>query len=621
MSILATNLGFPRVGAQRELKQALESYWQGKSSRDALLAVGRQLRERHWKLQQAAGLHHVPSNDFSLYDHILDLSCMLGCIPERYGWQGGDIDLDLYFAMARGRQSGGNDVTAMEMSKWFDTNYHYLVPEFTANQTFALSSRKILDEYAEAKALGLQTRPVLVGPLTYVLLGKKHAGADYCRSTLIPKLLPVYIEILRGLRSLGAQWVQIDEPALALDLREQYRTACASAYRDIAAAVPDLKVMVATYFDGLRDNTELAFSLPVAGLHLDLCRGAGQANTLANRADDILETALAQAGEKYLSLGVVDGRNIWKNDLSRSLARIEHAVARLGEDKILVAPSCSLLHVPVDLAAEGQLDPTIAHWLAFATQKLGEIATLAKGVNLGRDAIEEELNASDAVRRHRATSPRIHDQQVQRRLSGITADMKQRRSVYGERRKLQSERFQLPLLPTTTIGSFPQTPEIRQARAAFKRGALSADRYAQAMQREIRTVVDHQHRIGLDVLVHGEAERNDMVEYFGEQLAGFAFTSNGWVQSYGSRCVKPPIVFGDVSRPRPMTVEWAVYAQSLTSKVMKGMLTGPITILQWSFVRDDQPRATTSRQIALAIRDEVADLERAGIRMIQIDEA
>ncbi len=546
---------------------------------------------------------------------------MLGCVPERYGWQGGQIDLDLYFAMARGRQGGGKDVTAMEMSKWFDTNYHYLVPEFSADQTFALSSTKLFDEYSHAKALGIQTRPALVGPLTYVTLGKNRAEATYCRSTLIPKVMPVYIEALRTLQNLGAQWVQIDEPALVLDLDEQYREACRVAYRDIAAAVPGLKILLTTYFDGLRDNTDLAFSLPVAGLHLDLCRGPGQANTLANKTDDILATALMKAGGKVLSLGVVDGRNIWKNDLSLSLSRIERVVAELGKDRVFVAPSCSLLHTPVDLTAEDQLDPAITNWLAFATQKLGEIATLARGANRGRAVIEDELDASDAVRRHRAGSPRIHNQEVKRRLSSITAEMKQRHSAYDERRKLQSERFNLPPLPTTTIGSFPQTAEIRHARAAFKRGEIDTVRYQQAMQKEIRTVVDYQHRVGLDVLVHGEAERNDMVEYFGEQLDGFAFTSNGWVQSYGSRCVKPPIIFGDVSRPKPMTVEWATYAQSLTDKVMKGMLTGPITILQWSFVRDDQPRSVTSRQIALAIRDEVADLDRAGIRMIQIDEA
>ncbi|MBX3696078.1 MAG: 5-methyltetrahydropteroyltriglutamate--homocysteine S-methyltransferase [Steroidobacteraceae bacterium] len=621
MSVRATNLGFPRIGPNRELKKALEGYWQGSTTKDALLDAAAALRARHWRLQKQAGLDHIPSNDFSLYDHVLDLSCMLGCIPPRYGWQGGAIDLDIYFAMARGRQSGGADVTAMEMSKWFDTNYHYLVPEFEAQQTFRLSSTRILDEYQEAKALGVGTRPVLVGPLTYVTLGKKRAGADYCRSTLIPKLVPVYIEILQRLQALGAQWVQIDEPALVLDLRDPYRDACRAAYRQIATAVPGLKLLITTYFDGLRDNTDLAFSLPVAAIHIDLCRGPGQANTAANDPDRILDEALAKAGDKCLSLGVVDGRNIWKNDLGSSLARIERAVARLGAGRVFVAPSCSLLHTPVDLDSEDRLDPAVKNWLAFATQKLAEISTLARGANRGRQAIAAALEASDALGRERRTSPRIHDAAVHRRLAAITPDMAARCSPFAARREAQRAIFGLPPFPTTTIGSFPQTPQIRQARAAFRQGRLDDAQYIAAMRAEIRAVVDRQHRIGLDVLVHGEPERNDMVEYFGEQLAGFAFTQHGWVQSYGSRCVKPPIIFGDVSRPKPMTVQWATYAQSLTDKVMKGMLTGPITILQWSFVRDDQPRALTSRQIALAIRDEVADLERAGIRMIQIDEA
>lgn len=621
MSVRATNLGFPRIGLNRELKKALESYWKGQSSKEALLQAGAELRARHWKLQQAAGLDHIPSNDFSFYDQILDLSCMLGCVPRRYCWTGGEVDLDTYFAMARGRQSGHEDVTALEMSKWFDTNYHYLVPEFEAQQSFTLSSTKIFDEYAQAKALGIETRPVLVGPLTYVTIGKKRAGAEYCRSTLIPKLVPVYIEILKKLRDMGARWVQLDEPALVLDLREPYRQACGAAYEQIAAAVPELKILVATYFDSVRDNAELLFSLPVAGVHIDLCRGCGQANTSANDAEHLLEDALSRIGDKYLSLGVVDGRNVWKNDLTTSLARIEKAAARLGKDKVMVAPSSSLLHAPVDLGAEKQLDSAIGNWLAFATQKLAEVVTLTRGVNEGRQAIAAVLDASDTVQTQRKTSARIHDDEVQRRLAAITPEMKRRGSPFDERRKLQQAVFNLPPLPTTTIGSFPQTAQIRQARAAFKKGELDAAAYRKAMQAEIQTAVEYQHRVGLDVLVHGEPERNDMVEYFGEQLEGFAFTQNGWVQSYGSRCVKPPIIFGDVSRPRPMTVEWASYAQSLTDKVMKGMLTGPITILQWSFVRDDQPRSLTSRQIALAIRDEVADLERAGIKMIQIDEA
>jgi 5-methyltetrahydropteroyltriglutamate--homocysteine methyltransferase len=621
VSVLASNLGFPRIGVNRELKKALEAFWKGASTQEALLRVGAQLRERHWKLQQAAGVAHIPSNDFSFYDQVLDLSCMLGCIPERYGWSGGAIDLDTYFAMARGRQSGDADVTAMEMSKWFDTNYHYLVPEFEAQPSFKLSSTKLFDEYEEAKRLGIETRPVLIGPLTYARIGKKREGAAYSRSELIPQLVPVYIEALRKLHALGAQWVQIDEPALVLDLPESYRKACLDAYAAIAQAVPALKILLTTYFDSLRDNASLAYSLPVAGIHIDLCRGAGQANTTSNDADRILAEALANIGDRYLSLGIVDGRNVWKNDLQASLERIESAVNALGQEKVFVAPSCSLLHTPVDLQAETKLDPNIRDWLAFATQKLDEVAVLARGATHGRAAIAAELKASAESRAHRTASPLVRNAAVQERLDSLTADMLRRPSTYEARRKAQGTRFKLPLFPTTTIGSFPQTTDIRKARAAFKGGQIDEATYRAAMQAEIRDAVDRQHRLGLDVLVHGEAERNDMVEYFGEQLSGFAFTQQGWVQSYGSRCVKPPIIIGDVSRPKPMTVEWTRYAQSLTSKPMKGMLTGPITILQWSFVRDDQPRAMTSRQIALAIRDEVADLERAGIAMIQIDEA
>ena len=621
MPILATSLGFPRIGAHRELKKALESYWKGSSSKQSLLQCGAELRARHWKLQQSAGLDHIPSNDFSLYDQVLDLSCLLGCIPHRYGWKGGPVDMDTYFAMARGRQTAGSDVTAMEMSKWFDTNYHYLVPEFTADQTFALSSEKIFDEYQEAKALGLQTRPVLIGPLTYICIGKKSPDATYSRSALIPKLVPIYVQILNRLRDAGAQWVQIDEPALILDLKPEYRDACRAAYKSIAAAVPDLKILVATYFDSLRDNQDLAFSLPVAGIHIDLCRGPGQANTTANDTDQLLNQAMSMAGDKVLSLGLVDGRNVWKNDLSLSLKRLEAAAAKLGPDRVMVAPSCSLLHVPVDLNTERHLDPKVRGWMAFGVQKLDEIVALAWGAKQSKGSVGEAFAASDAVQADRRTSAHIHNPAVQNSLKSITETMKARRSPFATRREIQRKIFDLPLFPTTTIGSFPQTASIREARAAFKKGSLDEAGYQIAMQAEIRAVVEYQEQIGLDVLVHGEAERNDMVEYFGEQLQGFAFTENGWVQSYGSRCVKPPIIFGDVWRPAPMTVEWARYAQSLTNKVMKGMLTGPITILQWSFVRDDQPRARTSTQIALAIRDEVADLEKAGIKIIQIDEA
>lgn len=615
--VLATNLGFPRIGVNRELKKALESYWKGQSTQQDLARCAQDLRARHWTLQKDSGIGHIPSNDFSFYDHILDLCCTLGCVPERYGWKGGPIDLDTYFAMARGNAK----TTAMEMTKWFDTNYHYIVPEFSSNQDFALSSTKIFDEFEEAKKLGIATRPVIVGPLTFASIGKKHKDADYCRSTLIPKLAPVYIEILKKLKALGAEWVQVDEPAYVLDLRDRYKDAAKAFYEQIAREVPGLKILVATYFDSLRDNEDAVYALPVAGIHVDLCRGPGQANTGANNADEILGGALAKIGDKVLSLGVVDGRNIWKNDLGVSLGRVEKAVAKLGKDKVFVAPSSSLLHTPVDLTPEDRLDPEIRNWMAYATQKLSEIATLAKGANDGRDAIAAELKASDAVQQGRKTSKRIHNDEVKKRAAAITPEMKKRKSAFAERQKIQRAALNLPAFPTTSIGSFPQTENIRKARADFKAGRINEAAYKNAMQDEIKACVDFQHEIGIDVLVHGEAERNDMVEYFGEQLAGFAFSKQGWVQSYGSRCVKPPIIYGDVSRPKPMTVEWSKFAQSLTDKVMKGMLTGPITILQWSFVRDDQPRSETSRQIALAIRDEVTDLEKAGIRMIQIDEA
>lgn len=608
--VLATNLGFPRIGAQRELKKAVESYWKGATSEKDLLATGKELRARHWKLQKDAGLDHIPSNDFSFYDQVLDMTALLGAVPARYNWKGGNVDLATYFAMARGRQQGGVDVTAMTMTKWLDTNYHYLVPELTPNMEFKISSTKIFDEYSEAKALGIQTRPVLVGPITYLLSGSKSEDFTECRCTLVPGIVKAYIHTLRNLQNLGAEWVQIDEPALALDLEDRYKDAMKTAYKMIAAAVPGLKIIVATYFESLRDNIDTAFALPVTGIHVDLVRGADQ-----------LDKVISKAGDKILSLGVIDGRNIWKNDLSASIQKIEKAVQKLGADKVFVAPSCSLIHSPVDLDNEKTLDPQVKNWMAFATQKVAEIVTVAKAVNNGRESVSMTLQVSDGIVKERKTSPRIHDKNVQERMKAISPAMMKRKSSFKDRQKIQHAALNLPLFPTTSIGSFPQTENIRKARAEFKAGKINEAAYKKAMQDEIKSVVDFQHEIDIDVLVHGEPERNDMVEYFGEQLAGFVFSSNGWVQSYGSRCVKPPIIFGDVSRPKPMTVEWSKYAQSLTDKVMKGMLTGPITILQWSFVRDDQPRYITARQIALAIRDEVVDLEKAGIRMIQIDEA
>jgi 5-methyltetrahydropteroyltriglutamate--homocysteine methyltransferase len=615
--VLATNLGFPRIGARRDLKKAVESYWKGESSAADLQTTAKELRLRHWQLQKDAGLDHIPSNDFSFYDHVLDLTAALGAVPARYEWKGGSVDLDTYFAMARGRQQKGVDVTAMEMTKWFDTNYHYIVPEFEEGMDFKLSSTKIIDEFLEAKSAGIKTRPVIVGPVTYIFLGKgKYDGFD--RKETLQKILPVYREILAKLKEAGAEWVQIDEPVLALDLCDDVREGLKIAYETLGGT--GLKILLATYFEGLRDNADLAFSLKVDGVHIDLCRGSGQANTGINRAQAQLEEALSRAKGKILSLGVVDGRNIWRANLSSALTLVEAAVARLGEENVFVAGSCSLLHTPVDLDLEKNLDPEIKNWMAFATQKLAEIVTLAKGARDGRGAITAQLRASDEAVKQRKTSPRVNNAAVKARVDSITAQMAARKSPFAARRKLQQKALNLPLFPTTSIGSFPQTPDIRKARAAFRKGDLAAAAYNDAMKKEIRAVVDYQHKVGIDVLVHGEAERNDMVEYFGEQLDGFTFTGNGWVQSYGSRCVKPPVIFGDISRPNPMTVEWSAYAQSLTDKPMKGMLTGPVTILQWSFVRDDQPRETSCKQIALAIRDEVVDLEKAGIRVIQIDE-
>jgi 5-methyltetrahydropteroyltriglutamate--homocysteine methyltransferase len=518
-----------------------------------------------------------------------------------------------------GAQKDGVDVTAMEMTKWYDTNYHYIVPEFEKGMSPKIASRKIFDQFQEALKLGIETRPVLIGPATYTFLGKpQYDGFDHVE--FVKTLMPAYNEILAELAKLGANWVQIDEPVFALDLCEIGQGVIKTAY-DLLEKPQGLSVLVATYFESLKDNAELAYGLPVDAIHIDLCRGSGRANTTANSPDADIDQALSLIGDKILSLGVVDGRNIWKNDLSDSLAKIEKAVAKLGSDKVWVGPSCSLLHSPVDLDSETALDDELKNWMAFATQKLSEISVLAKGAGGNHDIITAELLKSNAAQDSRKASTRIHNAEVKARVSGITPEMKQRKTPFSSRQGVQHAALNLPLYPTTSIGSFPQTPDIRKARSDFKKGAIDEATYTEAMKKEIRDVVAFQHECDIDVLVHGEPERNDMVEYFGEQLEGFTFSKFGWVQSYGSRCVKPPIIFGDISRPTPMTVEWSKYAQAQTEKIMKGMLTGPITILQWSFVRDDQPRNDTAEQIALAIRDEVSDLEAAGIKMIQIDEA
>ena len=611
--MLTNNLGYPRIGSQRELKKACESYWSGKSSLKTLLQVGRNIRRENWELQKENGIDLIPSNDFSFYDHVLDMSMMVNAIPSRYHdviLNSSNVELDLYFAMARGYQKNGLDITAMEMTKWFDTNYHYIVPEFYKNQQFKLFSTKIIDDFYEAKQLGISTKPVIIGPVSYLLLGKeKENGFD--RIDLIRNLLPVYLEILRKLDKLDVQWIQFDEPFLALDLSEKEKNAFTFVYSEIRKEFPSLKTIVATYFDGLRENISLATSLPVCALHTDLVR--------TQQLDEVLPLI---RGKMSLSLGVVDGRNIWINNYANSLSLIEKAVKALGDERVMIAPSCSLIHSPCDLDLETNDDallPEIKSWMSFAKQKLVEMHELKILSHL-------DYNASNVYKRNqtiietRKTSSLIHNTEVKKRTSAITDDTAKRASSFVIRKEKQRTSLRLPLFPTTTIGSFPQTAEVRTWRAKLRKGELNQSQYDALIGEETKKAIRWQEELGMDVLVHGEFERNDMVEYFGGQLAGYAFSSNGWVQSYGSRCVKPPVVFGDVSRPQPMTVFWTSYAQSLTTLPVKGMLTGPVTILQWSFVRDDQPRSETAFQIALAIRDEVLDLERAGIKVIQIDE-
>jgi 5-methyltetrahydropteroyltriglutamate--homocysteine methyltransferase len=606
-------LGYPRIGSKRELKKACEKYWSGKILLEELLNTGRTLCNQNWTIQKEAGIDLIPCNDFSYYDQVLDMSLVVGAIPTRYHevvLKKNNTELDLYFAMARGYQKDGLDITAMEMTKWFDTNYHYIVPEFYKNQQFKLSSDKIFNEFAGAKQAGINAKPVIIGLVSYLLLGKeKEEGFD--KLDLAGNLLPVYTEILTKLQDQGAEWIQFDEPFLALDLNEKAKETYLSVYAEIRKRFPKLKFIVATYFDGLKDNTSLAVSLPVNTLHVDLVRNPEQLDEILNGIPENLS----------LSLGVIDGRNIWKNDYEKSLSFIRKAVEKLGSERILIAPSCSLLHSPCDLDFETNLNPEIKNWLAFAKQKVKEVVTLkelASGTE--NEQILKELEENKKAIESRKTSPLIHNHQVKQRANAVTEKDAQRINKFKIRKEEQQEVLQLPLFPTTTIGSFPQTTEVRSWRAKFKKGELTAEQYDALLKEETQRTIRWQEDIGIDVLVHGEFERNDMVEYFGEQLEGFVFTKNGWVQSYGSRCVKPPVIFGDVSRPTPMTVYWSQYAQSQTEKWVKGMLTGPVTILQWSFVRDDQPRSETCKQIALAIRDEVVDLEKAGIRIIQIDE-
>jgi len=602
--------GFPRIGDRRELKAATEGCWAGRVPAQQLEATARELRRQTWTFLRDAGLGQIPSNHFSLYDQVLDTCVLVGAVPERYGAQGsGPADLDTYFAMARGRA----DVTAMEMTKWFDTNYHYLVPELGPATTFRLAaSPKPLAELAEARGLGVATRPVLLGPVTFLLLGKAAPGVHprFDRLRLLDPLLEVYAELLDELEAAGAEWVQLDEPAFVQDRSPAELDALAHAYERLGRAPARPKLLVSSYFDHLGDALGVLARSPVDGLGLDLTRGGARNLELLAAAGGL--------GERTLVAGVVDGRNVWVNDLERSLAQLATLLGLAGE--VVVSTSCSLQHVPIDLAADAGLDPEVRPWLAFARQKVAEVVTLDRGVAEGTGAIAEELAANRRVLEARRRSGRTRDPAVRQRLAAVGEPDLHRASPYDVREKAQRVRLGLPPLPTTTIGSFPQTGEVRKARAAHRRGELDESAYRERMREEIARVIGLQDELGLDVLVHGEPERNDMVQYFGEQLAGVAVTEHGWVQSYGTRYVRPPIVFGDVSRPAPMTVEWLTYAQSLTRRPVKGMLTGPVTMLKWSFGRDDQPREVTARQLALAIRDELADLERAGIGVIQVDE-
>ena len=604
-------LGYPRIGEKRELKKAIEKFWKGSISEEELSIVSSNIRQKNWKTQNELGIDLITSNDFSLYDQVLDMCIILGCIPERFQSLSG---LEQYFAMARGLQKGGVDVTAMEMTKWFDTNYHYIVPEFKKDQAFTLNSKKIINEYEEAWHLGIKTKPVIIGPVTFLLLGKEKEDG-FNRLELLDKVLPVYETLIKEIDSSGAEYLQIDEPVLATELTKSEQQAIVKSYERLSKS-SKLKIILANYFDCFGDNLEIALNLPVDVLHLDLVRGPSQ-------LDDILEYSTFNE-KTILSLGLVDGRNVWKNDFEKSLETIQKTQSKLGEDRVWIASSCSLLHSPYDLDLEennADLTSEIKQWLAFSKQKLEEVNILKKlAINSGKIELNDAFESNKKANQNRKVSLLINSPKVKERVDNLTETDSQRISNFTIRQNKQREALKLPLLPTTTIGSFPQTKEVRVMRYKFKKAEISLEEYDKFIKKEIIKTIRFQEEVGLDVLVHGEFERNDMVEYFGEQLDGFVFTQFGWVQSYGTRCVKPPIIFGDVSRPEAMTVKWSSFAQSISEKLVKGMLTGPVTILQWSFVRDDQSRSATCNQIALAIRDEVCDLEQAGLKIIQIDE-
>ena len=598
--IKIASIGYPRIGPKRELKVALENFWKSDISEAELQTVAKDLRSKNWQTQKENGVDLISSNDFSFYDQVLDTICLLGAIPKRYKWDGKEVSLKTYFAMARGSQTSELDVPALEMTKWFDTNYHYLVPELSKDQAFKLSTNKPFEEFKEAKKFGFNTKPIILGPLSFLLLAK---GLDGFKTiNLLDKILPVYKEIIKKLSELGAEWIQIDEPILVKDLDSQVVSQIKNTFNELKKSSGSSKILVATYFEDLNDEVKNEiFESNIDAVHLDLVRG--------NRNKSYVKNS-----KKQLSLGLIDGRNVWKADLKEKIEFIKNNTS--GD--IIIASSCPLLHTPYDLDLEQKVPQEIKRWLSFSKQKLQELNIIKNFINNNTHQTELKKNTDDV--QDRKTSKLIHDNAVKDRIKIINKSITDRKSSYTLRAKVQKDIFSLPKYPTTTIGSFPQTSDVRQARAKFKRGEIDEKSYDKFLEEKTIDAIRKQEKIGLDVIVHGEFERNDMVEYFGEQLKGFTFTSSGFVQSYGSRCVKPPIIYGNVSRPKPMTVRWSKFAQDQTKQIVKGMLTGPITILQWSFVRDDQPRKNTAQEIAFAIRDEVQDLEKNGIRMIQIDE-
>ena len=594
--------GYPRVGAKRELKFAVEAFWKGNISESELSQVAKDIRQQNWATQIAAGVDLLPVGDFSFYDHVLDTVCALGAIPSRFGFDAASLTLTQYFELARGNATQ----VAMEMTKWFDTNYHYIVPEWHKDTQFKANAANLIAQIKEAKATGHDIKPTLLGPISLLWLGKEK-DTNLNRLELLSHLLPEYQKLLRELANAGVDWIQIDEPILAVDIAQEWVDAFVPTYQELA--ITGTRIIIGTYFASVAEYLNLLKTLPVNGVHIDCVRAPEQLAEFAN----------AWPENKVLSVGLIDGRNVWRTNLRENIDLLAPIATQLGNN-LWIAPSCSLLHCPQDLNAEEKLNPEIKNWLAFAAQKLQELGIIKQALVHGKDTVQQALVGSDTAAASRKTSKLIHNDQVAARVANLRAHADQRHSPFAQRIEKQQAWMNLPLLPTTTIGSFPQTQEIRQARAAFKKGELSKTDYEAAMKKNIAYCVQQQEQLDIDVLVHGEAERNDMVEYFGEQLDGYCFTQFGWVQSYGSRCVKPPIIYGDVSRPQPMTVTWSAYAQSLTKRPMKGMLTGPVTMMKWSFVRNDVPLSLVCKQIALALNDEVLDLEKAGIRVIQIDE-